>query len=213
MTNVPNQFTIPSIDMVPKHFIPMSHVKAAADAETTALSINQYVKLLARMNKGTIPSLRVNSSRKLMTPLGRAPSGRLFFDPKFAIPRLMTATQIQVIKDLSLLRVEHGMGLCSRASDEYRRQVSVVIQAFQESYPAHARIRKAMKSAAPFVDVQEALVEVMPSDALTAKTNAPDELLVQLAGNSDATLCAIRENTAVMRQLLAVWTGSASANT
>lgn len=198
------QFVIPSISMVPKHFLALAAFKTVAYNGSSMLTKTEYHNLTMQLRAGLVPSLRVCSNGGAK----KKANGQVFVDPKFCTQRLMgkrVATLAEELVDLNLPLISFRGG-----NPAARAQVALL----KENYPAVVTptvAQRPLKFAEPAVEFVEA-VEVKPQSALTDQTHLAERMVAGIEEVKDTNsemLAAIRENTAVMTKLLAVWAPTA----
>lgn len=193
------QFVLPSVSLVPFGFVSLANFWVIACTNNLCFTPPEYADLANKLRVGMIPSLRVNSTGG--TPGARRRGGQVYFNPKLATEQIVGKRVAEIIEKVSDLKLPPAT--CT--SGEGKRQRQLLVEAYQVEVPVQESTP--MPSAQVDIEFIEA-VEVKPQSALTDEPNLAERLVAgieNVKGTNSEMLAAIRENTAVMSQLLACW--------
>jgi hypothetical protein len=196
------QFVVPQVTLVPVHFVSLANMWTIACTNNPVFTRRNYDDLASRLRNGLVPSLRVSTSGVVSG--AKRQGGQIFFNPRFATARLVGVEQAKVIEELA----DYKFIPATARSVEGRRQAALLSEDFKftPAAPAPQQVKLVFDEVAD-VAFHEA-VEVSAKSALTDTPNLAERLVAgieDVKGTNSEMLAALRENTAVMQKLLAVW--------
>jgi hypothetical protein len=215
------QFTVPTINMVPAHFVSLANMKAVADSGAEVFCYPEYSNFATLLRDGVIPSLRVSSFQADRLARGQAlgrTSGQVYFDPKYATAKLVgqrTAAMSEEVGELSFkpanARSKVGLAQIKLIIDQYRPAVGYVAPEpaqgtlnFIEPTKPIKPIKAVEINVVPALKVndQKSITPIIRIGTLFSGMKDTGDL--QLLASAEL-LAATKANTLVMEKLLACW--------